>query len=105
MPRKTDTIKIDDPFLKRSCKLLPCQKEMVISLHNSGASIHSLSKLFKVDRRLIQFIIYPERHKKSLELRKERGGSKIYYIKEKHTKAIREHRNYKKDIKITPCRN
>ncbi len=27
MPRKTDTIKIGDPFLKRSSKLLPCQEQ------------------------------------------------------------------------------
>lgn len=30
--------------------------------------------------------------------RKERGGSKIYYNKEKNTKAQREHRKYKQNL-------
>lgn len=54
--------------------------------------------MFKVNKRLIQFILFPERAKKNRELRKERGGSVIYYVKEKHTQAIREHRNYKQKL-------
>jgi Mor family transcriptional regulator len=98
MPRLTDSIKIGDAFLKRSSKLLPCQKEMVGYLHNKGSSINSLAKMFKVSKRTIQFIIYPERLKKNVELRNERGGSSIYYQKEVHTKAIKEHREYKKQL-------
>lgn len=95
MPYKTDKIAINDPFLKRSCKLLPCQKEMVLYRHTQGESIHSLSKIFKVSRRLLQFIIYPERYKKSLQDRQDRGGSTIYYQREKHNTAMKVHRQYK----------
>jgi hypothetical protein len=49
--------------------------------------------------------LFPERHKKNLEYRKERGGSTIYYVKEKHTKAIREHRDYKKQVLNDTTRN
>jgi hypothetical protein len=98
MPRKTDNIKIDDPFLKRSAKLLPCQKEMMHYWYATGASINSIARMFKVNKRLVQFELFPERKKRNIELRHERGGSMIYYKKEKQTKAIREHRNYKKEL-------
>lgn len=98
MPSKTDLLPLNDPFFKKSVKLLPCQKEMVKYWFDKGASITQIAKDFKVSKRLIQFIIYPERHKKNLENRLQRGGSIIYYVKEKHTKAIREHRQYKKQI-------
>jgi hypothetical protein len=98
MPRLTDTIAIKDKALKKSAKLLDCQRERIVSLHSEGFSITGLGKLFKVNKRLIQFILFPERQKRNLELREQRGGSKIYYKKEKHTVAIREHRNYKKQL-------
>jgi hypothetical protein len=103
MPRKTDAIAIKDKALKKSAKLLDCQRERIKSLHSEGFSITGLGKMFKVNKRLIQFIIFPERQKRNLELREQRGGSKIYYNKEKHTAAIREHRKYKKELfkKIT----
>lgn len=98
MPRKTDTIAIKEKPLKRSAKLLDCQRERIVSLHSEGSSITGLGKMFKVNKRLIQFIIFPERQKKNLELREQRGGSKAYYNKEKHTIAVREHRDYKKKL-------
>jgi hypothetical protein len=103
MPRKTDTIAIKDKALKRSAKLLDCQRERIVSLHSNGNSITGLGKMFKVSKRLIQFIIFPERKIKNLELRKQKGGSKIYYNKESHTIAIKKHRQYKKELfnKIT----
>jgi hypothetical protein len=98
MPRITDNIPIDCPFLRRNTKLLPCQKEMVVYWGKRGASQRQLARMFNVSRRLIQFILNPESHKKNLERRRELGGSKIYYKKEQHTKAIREHREYKKTL-------
>ncbi len=98
MPQKIDKIALADPFLKRSSKLLPCQKEMVHYWYGHGASINSIAKMFKVNKRLIQFILFPERHKKNLELRKQRGGSTIYYDKSKHSEAIRDLRKYKKKL-------
>ncbi len=98
MPRITDTIKINDPFLKKSTKLLPCQKEMVKYWHDKGTSITQIAKDFKVNKRTIQFILFPERHAKNIQDRKDRGGSTIYYKKQKHTEAIKQHRNYKKNL-------
>ena len=98
MPRRTDLLALNDPFFKRSVKLLPCQKEMVKNWYDKGTSISQISRDFKVSKRLIQFILFPERQEKNLQHRKERGGTMIYYVKEKHTISIREHRDYKKQI-------
>lgn len=99
MPRKTDSIKLGDAFLKRSAKLLPCQKEMVVWWHtNRGLSQRQLATLFHVSRGTIRFILDPDKLKRNLEARTARGGSKIYYDKSKHSAAIKEHRNYKKQL-------
>ena len=79
MPRISDTIAIKVPELKRSRKLSDSDKLMIKTLHETGTSIHSLSRLFEVNRRLIQFILFPDRHQRCIELRQARGGSKIYY--------------------------
>ena len=71
---------------------------MVKYWHEKGTSINGIARMFKVNKRLIQFILFPERAQKNRELRQERGGSTIYYVKEKQTKAIREHRNYKHNL-------
>jgi len=103
MPFITDKEKLGDVFLKRSAKLLPCQKEMIQWWYKEkGLGIRALARLFHVDKRLIQFELFPERKKKNLQDRKDRGGTMVYYKKEKHTKAIREHRQYKyKTLKST----
>ena len=98
MPYTTDIIALKDPFLKRSSKLLPCQKEMVKYWHDNGTSINQIARDFKVSKRLIQFILFPERHEKNKQHRKDRGGSSIYYDKEKHNQAIKIHRRYKNKV-------
>lgn len=95
MPFKTDKIAIDDPFLDRRVKMLPCQKEMAITLYNRGASINGIARMYKVNKRLIQFLLFPERKELNLQHRRDRGGTKIYYNKEYHAAKMREHRRYK----------
>lgn len=95
MPRKTDLIKIADPFMDRRTKLLPCQREMVHHWYGLDHSINSIAKMFRVNKRLIQFELFPERKKRNIELRQERGS---YYNKSKNTVAMREHRDYKKEL-------
>lgn len=98
MPYKTDKLAIADPFLDRRTKMLPCQKEMAIYWFNAGKSIASIAKLFRVNKRLIQFLIYPERKKANLEHRQARGGTKQYYNREDHNQEMKEHRQYKHKI-------
>lgn len=98
MPRIIDSIALNDQFLKRNVKLLDCQKEMIKYWHSKGTAIRALAKMFKVDRRTIQFILFPERLERNKKLREQRGGTKIYYDKNKHRETTKEHRNYKKQV-------
>ena len=61
-------------------------------------TIHNLARFFNVDKRTIQFILYPERQEISKQHRKERGGSKIYYKRKQHTKQMKTHRHWKKEL-------
>ncbi len=98
MPRKTDTIAIKCEFLNRRIKLLNCHKEMIPIWYANGSSITSIAKMLNVNKRNIQFILFPERKLKNIQDRKDRGGWEQYYNKNNHTEAIKEHRNYKKEI-------
>lgn len=96
MPYITDKKKLDCPFLDRRTKLLPCQRERMISLRNLGYSQRKLAAIFNVSRRLVTFITDPEKAKKNVEARRDRGGSMVYYKGgEAWAKQMREHRQYK----------
>ncbi len=95
MPFKTDKIAIKDPFLDRRTKMLPCQKEMAFWHWENGMSITGVARLFRVNKRLIQFLFFPERQAKNLDDRDKRGGTMAYYNREKHAENTKEHRNYK----------
>ena len=98
MPSLTENIRINDPFMDRRTRLLPCQKEMVHYWHSRGSSIHSISKLFHVNKRLIQFELFPERKLRNIQLRQDRVGTNGYYNKAEHTIAMRDHRKYKSKL-------
>lgn len=98
MPRKTDIIPIKCEFLNRRIKLLSCHKEMIPIWYTNGSSINSIARMLNVNKRNIQFILFPERKLKNIKDRKDRGGWEQYYDKDKHTEAIKEHREYKKII-------
>ena len=93
---KMDKIPLADKHLDRRVKLLDCQREMVKYWHNLGTSIHGLSRMFHVNKRLIQFILFPERQKRNVELRRERGGYKNN--PEDHLQATRSIRKYKQQL-------
>jgi transposase len=95
MPYLVTKIRIDCPFLDRRTKLLPCQKEMVVYYSNLGFSQRKIAAMFNVSRRLITFIVDPEKHKKNLEARADRGGSSSYYNKDKHREYTKKHRRDK----------
>lgn len=96
MPYKSEKIKISSTEYDRRRKLTDEDKEEIKQL--VGMSIRGIARMYGVDKRLIQFILYPERHTKNLADRRARGGSMQYYDKEKHTKYIRKHRHYKQQL-------
>lgn len=96
MPFKTDKTKIDCPFLDRRVKLLPCQKERMLRLHKLGYSQRKLAAVFNVSRRLVTFVLDPDKKERDLANRERRGGTMAYYKGgEDWARQIREHRRYK----------
>lgn len=99
MPYKTEKLKIDNPFMDRRCKLLPCQKEQMVWWWKQGTSQRALARMFNVSRRLVQFTCMPEKKVKDLQNREARGGWKQYYVGgESWAETIRKHRKYKYDL-------
>ena len=98
MPSLVDPLRVGKEFDKRR-KLTDEDKENIKSDYETGFfSIRGLARKYEVDKRTIQFILFPERLEECKKRRAERGGSKIYYEKEKHQKSMEQHRAYKKDL-------
>lgn len=98
MPARVDPLRVNSPILDRRVKMLPCQKEQAVRMHQSGMSITSIGKWYQVNKRSIQFLLFPERQAKNLLDRAKRGGSKQYYDKEQHRLSMADHRQYKEQL-------
>lgn len=95
---KVDKLRVGK-ILDRRIKISKEEHPYIRQRYKDGEGVRLLARVYGVDKRLIQFILHPERQKLNLELRKQRGGSKKYYDKSKWKMVMREHRAYKKTIK------
>ena len=92
MPYKFDTDKLcvgkeNDKRIKLNVE----QKEDIVKEYATGLfSQRQLAAKYSVSRRLIVFVLYPDRMKKH--------DSKKYYSKEKQREYIKVHRHYKKEL-------
>lgn len=97
MPYKSTKIKIINTAYDRRCKLTAVQKDEIISLKDS-ISQRKCAEMFNVSRRTIQFLWDPEKLKRNIQRRQERGGTKQYYNKEKHKEQMKTYRRYKQQL-------
>lgn len=81
MPYKSTKIKIMNGAYDKRIKLTVAQKNEIISLKGT-----------------IQFLWDPEKLKRNIQRRQERGGTKQYYNKEKHREQMKTHRRYKQQL-------
>ena len=89
MPYKCEKlIKLAGTSQDRRRKLSDEQKDEIISLKGT-----------------IQFLWDPDKIKANLQRRMERGGSKIYYSKEKNREYMKLHRHYKQEIYLKEKNN
>lgn len=103
MPYAFETKRLRLPETKdRRCKLTEAQRAE-IALNEMGLSQRKLAQLYKVSRRLIQFILDPAKHEANLLRREERGGWKALYDKDEHKSAMKKTRRYKQSIKGDLC--
>lgn len=98
MPYKNEYEKQQIPrHLDRRVKLSLEQREEIKNIYGK-ISQRKLAKLFDVSRSTIVFIGNPEAHKRNLQRRAERGGSKQYYNKEDQVRQARSTRAYRKQL-------
>ena len=97
MPATVDKARINNEKLDKRVKLTQTQKEE-IKKNEHGLSQRRLAAMYGVSRRTIQFILSPDKLKENKERRQERGGSKVYYDKDKHRESMKKHRKYKKEL-------
>ena len=94
MPYKFQTNKIPLPAGADRRVKIPKSEHAVIRQLFKEQSIRSIARAYKVDKRTIQFILYPERIAQSRANREWRD----YYNKDKHRETTKEHRRYKQKI-------
>ncbi len=98
MPYKNTPLKIPEKFDKRIKLSTQDKINIKTSYDAGGVSQRALAKQYGVSRRLIVFVIYPERLAENYANRVANGGSKQYYDKDKHTIAMRTHRKHKQEL-------
>jgi ribosome-binding protein aMBF1 (putative translation factor) len=100
MPYKSEKIKIEGTKLDRRRKLTEDQKEYIRWLREEeGLSQRKLAAMFGVSRRLITFILDPEKEKRNKIRAKElRQEGRYKYTKDQWADVMRDHRRYKNKL-------
>lgn len=101
MPYLSEKIKIEHTTFDRRIKLTPDDKVLIKHIREEqGLSYNKIAIQFNVSKRTIIFICKPETLEANKKARAERGGSKIYYDREKQNETTKEHRQYKQTLKL-----
>lgn len=84
----------------RRKKLTDDQKEEIKLMYKDGMGVREIARKFEgtCSRRLIQFVIFPERLIQLQERNRLNEHWKKYHKKEELTKAVRSWRRYKKQL-------
>lgn len=100
MPYKSEKIKIEGTKLDRRRKLTEDQKAYIRWLREEeGLSQRKLAAMFGVSRRLITYILDPEKEKRSKAILKQHRQEGWYkYTKEQWAETMKEHRHYKEQL-------
>jgi transposase len=86
------------PADDRRRKLTDAQRIEIHMEHAQGASQRALALRFGVSRRLISFILDPEKEAAAKAAYIERRKDGRYYDPEKHTAQVRAHRRHKHQL-------
>ena len=101
MPYKCEKlVKLEGTSEDRRRKLTDEQKDEIAALKGQ-ISQRECARRYGVSRRTIQFIWDPDKQKRNLERRQERGGSSKYYSKEKQREYIKKHRHHKQEVYLS----
>lgn len=99
MPYKFESIPINNPKHDRRVKLTDEDRVKIVEEYKTGLiSQRKLAEKYGVSRRLIQFILNPEKHEIAKKQYRERQKDGRYYDREKHREYMRRHRQHKKKL-------
>jgi predicted DNA-binding protein (UPF0251 family) len=99
MPYKFEKIPINNPEHDRRVKLTDDDRENIREEYATGSiSQNNLAKKYGVSKRLVQFILNPEKQEISKQQFAERQKDGRYYDREKHNEQMKKHRNHKKEL-------
>ena len=99
MPYKFETTKTKIPRdLNRNVKISLEDREKIREDYKVLKSQRKTALKWNVSRRLIQFILDPEKEQRNKELYAIRQAGGRYYNREKHNKQVSEHRKYKQKL-------
>jgi predicted DNA-binding protein (UPF0251 family) len=99
MPYKFEKIPINNPKNDKRVKLTDEDRDNIREEYASGLiSQNNLAKKYGVSKRLVQFILNPEKQEIAKQQFAERQKDGRYYDREKHNEYVRSHREHKKDL-------
>jgi transposase-like protein len=100
MPYKSEKIKIANTQYDRRIKLSEDDKEQIQDRYfNRGESMRSLSRVFKVDRQVIKYTLFPDYKKQFYKANRERVKPEIENAK--HNAYMRTHRAHKQSLYVS----
>lgn len=102
MPYNSEKKIIAGTSFDRRIKLSNEQREEIKRLYKEEhLSQRTLATIFKVSRKLISFVLFPEREKQSREYFRQAKRNGLYKpTKEQRAETMREHRHYKQQLSI-----
>lgn len=96
MPYISDKLKIGNKKLDRRVKLQEKDREDIRELYTiARVSLRGIARKYHVDKKTIKFIVDPSYYQQQLKKYSIEKHSQKYYVRENHTKSVREHRRYK----------
>lgn len=99
MPYKFESMPINNPKHDRRVKLTDEDRVKIVEEYKTELiSQRKLAEKYRVSRRLISFIINPEKYEQSKKQFAERQKDGRYYDREKHREYMRRHRQHKKKL-------
>lgn len=101
MPDKRDKIQVTRQYDRR-VRVTQDDKELMKKMYNENMPIRAIARHFEktCSRRMIQFILFPERLSIVVKRQVKTKAWLKYYDREKHTKSIASLRAYKKSLII-----
>ena len=98
MPYKSEKMRVVGTKYDRRVKLTDEQKREIVELYAEGTiGCLAIAKRYGVSKRLIQFILHPDRMEANRQRLKEHKAE-YRPTKEEWARTMREHRRYKQEL-------